>query len=302
MKVAQVSFVFQRVVKSLSELFWSHMLTSGTMAVTLFIFGGFLLLQENLQGLLRGWGSQLQIFAYLEDGLASTAFQSLLRQVRSLPEVETVRFVSKQEAWETFKKALGAQSGVLDGLEANILPSSLEIALKKPYRQHAAVGDLAERLKRLKGVTDAEYPGEWLEKLSLLMLGIQWTKWILGGFLFIATLLIVGSTVKLAILARRDEIEIMQLVGAPNGLIKAPFVVEGMIQGFMGASLALLFLWLLFLFLGLRLPSLFGISISRDQLHFLDVGGVSLLLFLGWAMGAGGSLFSLRRFFRSWAG
>lgn len=302
MKVAQVSFVFQRVAKSLRELFWTHMLTSGTMAVTLFIFGGFLLLQENLQGLLRGWGSQLQLFAYLEDGLASTAFQSLVRQVRSLPEVETVRFVSKQEAWETFKKALGAQSGVLDGLEANILPSSLEIALKKPYRQHASVEDLAKRLKRLEGVTDVEYPGEWLEKLSLLMLGIQWTKWVFGGFLFIATLLIVGSTVRLTILARRDEIEIMQLVGAPNGLIKAPFVVEGMIQGFMGASLALLFLWLLFLFLGLRLPSSFGISIPRDQLHFLDLGGVSLLLFLGWAMGAGGSFFSLRRFFRSWGG
>ena len=302
MKVAHVSFVFQRVAKSLRELFWTHMLTSGTMAVTLFIFGGFLLLQENLQGLLRGWGSQLQIFAYLEDGLASTAFQSVLREVRSLPEVETVRFVSKQEAWETFKKALGSQSGVLDGLEANILPSSLEIALKKAYRQHASVEDLAKRLKRLEGVTEVEYPGDWLEKLSLLMLGIQWTKWIFGGFLFIATLLIVGSTVKLAILARRDEIEIMQLVGAPNGLIKAPFVVEGMIQGFMGASLALLFLWLLFLFLGLRLPSSFGISIPRDQLHFLDLGGVSLLLFLGWAMGAGGSFFSLRRFFRSWTG
>lgn len=302
MKVAQLSFVFHRVVKSLRELVWTHMLTAGTMAVTLFIFGGFLLLQENLQGLLRGWGSQLQIFAYLDDGLASTTFQSLLRQVRSLPEVETARFVSKQEAWETFKKALGAQSGVLDGLESNILPSSLEIALKKQYRQHTSVEELAKRLKRLEGVTDVEYPGEWLEKLSLLMLGIQWTKWILGGFLFIATLLIVGSTVKLAILARRDEIEIMQLVGAPNGLIKAPFVVEGMIQGFAGASLALLLLWLLFLFMGLRLPSSFGISIPRDQLHFLDLGRVSLLLFLGWAMGAGGSFFSLRRFFRSWAG
>lgn len=82
MKVAQLSFVFHRVVKSLRELFWTHMLTAGTMAVTLFIFGGFLLLQENLQGLLRGWGSQLQIFAYLDDGLASTTFQSLLRQDR----------------------------------------------------------------------------------------------------------------------------------------------------------------------------------------------------------------------------
>ena len=300
MKFPQVSFVFRCVLKSLRELIWTHILTSGTMAMTLFIFGGFLLIQENLHGLLKGWGSQIEIFAYLEGGLTPKEVKSLVERMRSYPEVESVRFVSKKEAWENFKQALGAQSGVLEGLQADILPSSLEIALKKLHRDRASVESLAERLRGVREVSEVEYPGEWMEKLSFLVLGIQWAKWVLGGFLFIATFLIVGSTVKLAVLARKDEIEIMQLVGASEGLIKAPFVIEGMIQGIVGAALSLLLLWLLFLFLSVRLPPLFGVFAAREQFHFLNSGGLSLLLFLGWAMGAGGSLFSLKRSLKTW--
>ncbi len=296
MRLSQVHFVIQRVLRSLRELIWTHVLTAGTMAMTLFVFGGFLLLQENLSGLLKGWSSQLQIFAYLEEGLGDSEIESVQKQVRSYPEVEGVRYVSKDKAWESFKNDLGAQSGVLEGLDRKILPSSLEIAVKKSYRQRASVADLAGRLKEVKGIREVEYPEVWMEKLSLLLLGVQWTKWIFGGFLFMASLLIVGSTVKLAIMARRDAIEIMQLVGATNRMIKAPFVIEGMIQGLLGASFSLLLLWLLFLFLSVRIPPSLGILIPGDQLRFLDFWQSSFLLLLGWLLGAVGSFFSLRRF------
>lgn len=298
-RFAQLSFIFLRVLKSLKELLWTHMLTSGTMAMTLFIFGGFLLIQDNLQSLLKGWGNQIQIFAYLDNSLASPDRQKLLAAIRSYPEVESVRFVSREEAWEKFKKSMGSQSGLLEGLQAEILPSSFEIVLKMPYRSHTSIGDVVKRLRGLGGIGDVEYPEEWLEKLSLIVLGVQWAKWILGGFLFVATLLIIGNTVKLAILARKDEIEIMQLVGASAGLIQAPFVVEGMIQGIVGASISLLLLWLLFLLLSTQLPSFLGIFAVRDQIHFLNAQGSVLLLVLGWLLGACGSLFSLKRFLKA---
>jgi cell division transport system permease protein len=269
------------------------------MAMTLFIFGGFILIQENLYSWLKGWGSQVQIFAYLDNNLAPAQRQALLTGIRSYPEVESVRVVSQEQAWENFKKSMGSQSGLLEGLQAEILPSSLEVVLKMPYRNRASVGDVAKRLRGLSGISDVEYPEEWLEKLSLVVLGIQWVKWILGGFLFIATLLIVGNTVRLAILARKDEIEIMQLVGASGGLIRAPFVVEGMIQGIVGASFSLLLLWLVFLFLSVQLPNFLGIFGVREQVHFLSARGVAVLLLLGWLLGTFGSLFSLRRFFNA---
>src|SRR3989338_3934963 len=123
MKFAHLAFVFRRVFQSLRDLLWTHVLTSGTMAMTLFIFGGFLLIQENLHGLLRGWGSQVQVFVYLEKELAPEELDQLLKQVRSYPDVERVRYVSKTEAWEKFKQTLGAQAGVLEGLKADILPA-----------------------------------------------------------------------------------------------------------------------------------------------------------------------------------
>jgi len=102
-KLAWIPFVFLRVLKSLRDLLWTHVLTSGTMAMTLFIFGGFLLIQDNLHSLLKGWGSQIQIFAYLNNSLASPDLQKLIAAVRSYPEVESVRFVSREQAWESFK-------------------------------------------------------------------------------------------------------------------------------------------------------------------------------------------------------
>ena len=300
MRLSWISFVFRRVLKSFRELLWTHILTSGTMAMTLFIFGGFLLIQQNLHGLLKGWGSQIQIFAYLENRLTAAEVEPLVNRLRGYPEVESVRFVSQGEAWENFKKSLGSQSGVLEGLSADILPASLEIALKAAYRNHDSLAGVAQRLRTEKDISEVEYPEEWMARFSLLVLGIQWAKWILGGFLFMATLLIVGNTVKLAILARREEIEIMQLVGAPAGLIKTPFVIEGMIQGLLGASLSLLFLWLLFLFLSSQLPFTLGVLTDRAQLRFLEPESLALLLFLGWAMGAVGSLLSLRRFLQRW--
>jgi len=296
MSLSYVPFVMRRVLGSLRDLLWTHVLTSGTMAMTLFVFGGFLLLQENLDRLFRGWSHQLQVFAYLEEGLQPADLTSLQKLVEAYPEVEGIRFVSKKEAWESFRRDLGSQSGVLEGLNEGLLPSSLEISLKRQFRKRSQVEELANRLKGVRGVGVVEYPQEWIEKLSVLLLAVQWAKWIFGGFLFAASLLIVGSTVKLAIISRKDEIEIMQLVGASNGMIKAPFVIEGMIQGIAGASVSLVLLWVLLNFLSARLPSSLGILIQQGQLSFLDLWHVSLLILLGWSLGAVGTLFSLRKF------
>jgi cell division transport system permease protein len=297
---AQIAFVFRRVLKSFRELVWSHLLTAGTMAMTLFVFGGFLLVQENLHGLLAGWGSRIQIFAYLDDKLPQPEVEPLVGRVRAYPEVESVHYVSRPEAWESFKQSLGSRSGVLEGLSADVLPASLEIAVRGDFRDRAALAAVAGRLKAEKGIAQVEYPEEWTEKFSLLTVALASAKWFLGGFLLIATLLIVGNTVKLAILARREEIEIMQLVGAPPGLVKLPFVIEGMIQGLSGALLSLGFLWLLYFFLKSQLPDLPGAFAGRGQIRFLAPESFLLLLFLGWAMGALGSLFSLRRYLERW--
>jgi cell division transport system permease protein len=295
-KIAQVVFTCQRVAKSLKELVWTHVLTAGTLAMTLFVFGGFLIVQENLQGLLKGWGRQIEIFAYLKEGLSAADYQALVAEVRSYPEIESVRYVSKERAWEEFKKSLGSQSGLLDGLDRDILPSSLEVTLRPEYREHSSVESLATRLKNLRGVSEVEFPQEWVEKLNFLVWGVQWAKWIVGALLFVATFLIVGNTAKLAILARKDEIEIMRLVGAGTGLVRAPFIIEGMMQGLAGAAFALLLLGAFFAFIEFQLGPALRFYLAEEELRFLNGQGAALLLALGWVLGTSGSLFSVRRY------
>lgn len=296
MKLAFVFFVVRRVLRSLRELFWTHLLTSGTMAMTLFVFGGFLLIQENLDGLLRGWSDEFQVFAYLNDNLSRAKAEAIERLVVKYPEVENVQYISKEDAWNSFQKDLGAQSSILEGLSPRIFPASLEISIRNGYRQHAAVTEFARRLMTVEGVDEVEYPETWIEKIRLLIVGVRWVKWILGGFLFLVSFLIVSSTVKLAIMGRRDEIEIMQLVGATAGLVKAPFVLEGTIQGLAGAAFALILLRFLFAALTAEFLAPFSPLISAEQLRFLDLWQCVFLISLGWVLGMSGSIFSVKRF------
>jgi cell division transport system permease protein len=264
--------------------------------MALFVFGTFMLLQQNLQTLLKGWGDQIQLNAYLDKNVAASDAQTLLNRIQDYAEVQRVRYISQQQAWKDFRGALGSQAGILEGLPEDVLPASFEIAVKPAFRDAQFVDLLAARLKKEKGITIVEYPQEWVERLSLIVLAVQWAKWIFGGVLFLVAFFIIGSTVKLAILARKEEIEMMQLFGASEEMIEAPFVVEGMTQGIVGGFLSLLCLWFLFESLRDQIPGAVGLVGPFKQLQFLSMQSVLLILTIGWFLGAAGSLFSVKRF------
>ena len=129
------------------QFFGTFVLTGFTIALTLGVFGGFLLLQLNLAKLLRGWGDQIQLTAYLSPSLARLELDALLASLKSYPEIERVRHTSQEQAWRDFQSALGAQSGLLDGLPRNVLPASVAITLRPDFRDSAAMEQLVERLK-----------------------------------------------------------------------------------------------------------------------------------------------------------
>ena len=295
MKSTLFVFVAGRVLRSLRELFWTHLLTAGIMAMTLSVFGGFLLIQDNVRALVKGWSDEIQVFVYLGDGVGPAAAEAIRARLAAYPEVKAARYVSRERAWEDFGKTLGSQSGILEGLDSGMLPASVDLDLRSAYRSREAVLGLVRRVAALEGVQEVEYPETWLEKMRLLLAGIEWLKWVLGAFLFVVAFLIVGSTIKLAIVARQDEIEIMQLVGAGNGLIKAPFVIEGMIQGLVGAGLALALLRAAFSLLTTELLAPFGSLMAGEPLSFLGAAQHVQLIFMGWLLGTAGSMLSVRR-------
>jgi cell division transport system permease protein len=270
------------------------------MAMALFVFGAFMVAEENLQSLFRKWGDQLQLNAYLDKALSPAQITLLRDRIQRFPEVERVDYISQEQAWKDFRAALGPQSNVLEGLPADVLPPSFEIFVKPFHRDSPLVEALASRLRKEKAVTAVDYPQESVDRLSLGILIVEWAKWAIGAILFVVTFFIVGSVVRLGIAARKDEIEILQWVGASEELIQAPFVIEGMIQGIIGASLSLLCLWTLWLLLRDQLSIPFGLFGS--PLQFIDWRDIALVVAMGGLLGASGSLFSLRRFMKTWRG
>jgi cell division transport system permease protein len=187
-------------------------------------------------------------------------------------------------------------------LPHDVLPASFEISLKRDQRDNSVVERVAQQLRGKNEIASVEYPQEWVERLALLVLALAWAKWLVGGVFFLATFFIVGNTVKLAIYARRGEVEIMQLVGASETLIQAPFVLEGMLQGITGAALALAALWGGYFLVREQLEILAGVLWSDGHVRFLDFQAAVFLVAMGLVLGVMGSVVSLRRIVKTWRG
>jgi cell division transport system permease protein len=299
-RLSLCGFVLRRVRDHLRQLAWAHALTAGIMAIALFVLGAFMLVEINLEKLLRGWGNQIQIIAYLKEDAAAESRATFLQRLKSMPEIELARYISREQAWRDFHAALGSQAGLVEGLPPEVLPASIEISLKSDFRDSAAIESLAGRLRQQNEFASVEYPSVWVERLGLAILWLQWVKWFFAGALFLAAFFVVGSTIKLAAVARKDEVEIMQLVGASEELIQAPFVIEGMLQGIVGAAVALAGLAGAFALIESELAFADGWLAPLAAPQFLNGERMLMLLAVGVFLGAAGSLVALRRFVKTW--
>jgi cell division transport system permease protein len=298
--MATLGFIARRAGHGLRQFLGAAILTSLTMALTLGVFGGFLMLQLNLEILLRGLGDRMQLTAYLARDLGAGELQALLERLQGFPAIAQVRYTSQEEAWQDFQASLGAQAGLLEGLPRDVLPASVEISVRPSFRDSAAMEHLAGLLKQQKELTQIDYPQQWVERLNLVALALQWAKWLVAGTLFLATFFLVSNMVKLAVMARREEIKVMQLVGASEALIQAPLAVEGLVQGLLGAGGALAVLWAVYRALRDDAAGLSELVPALGAIEFLDGPRIALILAIGVMLGASASLFAARGMVRSW--
>lgn len=270
----------------------------GTVAVSLAIMAFFAIIVLNVQQVTRHWSQEVQVVAYLDQVPQEEVLKGWIDEIVRLPEVEGVSFVSRSEAFEAFGKRLGADSDLLDGLDKDILPASLEIALKEDYRNGQGVATVVDHLRGHQGLADLRYGQDWLERFESFLDLLRFSGLVLGGFLLFAALFIVSNTIKLTLYARREELEIMVLVGGTPLFIKIPFLLEGALQGALGGLVALGFSYGLFqLFLQRGLSSLLLAS-GVSRIVFLPVNDQVFLIAAGTALGFVGSLVALRKFVR----
>jgi cell division transport system permease protein len=217
-----------------------------TIGVSLVLVGAFALLLANMEELLARFGDDLQVTAYLEDGLDAAQVDALLRTALTVEGVQSARVVSKQEALERFRAGVGRGSALLEGLGENPLPASLELTLAPEQRSAEGMARVVGSLSGLPGVGEIASGQDWVEGYLRALALLRAVGWGLALILALATLLIVGNTIRLAVFARRDELEILALVGASRAFVNAPFLLEGLLQGALAGALALGLLYALF--------------------------------------------------------
>jgi cell division transport system permease protein len=256
----------------------------GTIGISLVLVGAFALTLSNMEELLDRFADDLRVTAYLSEGLSQAERSRLAELVGTVEGVEGVRVISKEEAMARFRRGVGRGAALLDGLDENPLPASLEITLVPERRSPAGMAVVVEALTGLEGIDDLASGQDWVEGYLRFVALIRGLAIGLGLILVLATLLIVANTIRLAVYSRRDELEILSLVGASRSFVSTPFLLEGLLQGGIGGALALVLLFGLF---RLVLPGFeFGLE--------LVLGGATPRFFSGaealWLVGGGASL------------
>lgn len=291
-------YMIRRALRNMGQSPFLSIAAVGTVAVSLTILAFFAVMVVNVQQMTRHWSREIQVVAYLEQVPEGVGLQSLMAEIRRRPEVENITFVSRTEALERFRKRLQQDADLLSGLAPDFLPASLEIALKEEFRSRQGVASVVSALRQNPNLSDLRYGQEWLERFEGFLKVLKVAGGVLGGFLLFAALFIVSNTIKLTLYARRDELEVMSLVGATPLFIKIPFLLEGALQGALGGALAIGGAWLLFqLFLREGLQTVL-LATGVDSIVFLPASYQLLLLGGGVFLGFFGSLFSLRKFVR----
>jgi len=215
------------------------LLTALTVAVTLALGGAFFLLLANLEGVLERVGRELGVSAYLAPELTPEEVAELAARARALPGVAAVEHVTREEAAVRFAAGAPERAGWLEALGESPLPASLELTLAPGERTGEATRAVAEALRALPGVEDVAADDDWVDGYARTLALLRGVGAVLGAVLAGATVLLVGSTIRLAVYARRDEIEILSLVGASRSFIALPFLIEGALLGAAGGAAAL---------------------------------------------------------------
>lgn len=257
-----------------------------TMAVALVLAGAFVLLVTNMQRVLARFGEELHVTAYLEPDLDSGAMHALVERVSTLPDVAHARLVTKAQALRRFRSRLGG-TDLLEGLEGNPLPASIEVTLRPEARTPEGLRRVAHALGGLPGVSDLGAGQSWVRGYARAIAFVRGLGVVLGVVLALATCLIVANTIRLTAYARTDELEILALVGASRAYLRVPFLLEGMVQGACAGVLALGALFAGFHAVVPALGSGLSLFLGWSEPSFLSAGQMLALV----AAGAGLGLF-----------
>ncbi|WP_421655201.1 cell division protein FtsX [Leptothermofonsia sp. ETS-13] len=292
--LTKLDYLLRETLLGLRRGGWMNWAAVSTVTVLLFLFGVSLQTSWHLEGLLNRFGSQLEVSAYLDTGVQATDLKSV---VAAMPEVAEVRAIPKEEAWANLIKDLGVSdiNGATKQLEGNPLVDELKVKAKSSEEVPA----LAQKLEQMQGVDEVQYVDEAVKRVAQLNQGLSWISLTVITLLTLTAIAVITTTIRLIVMARRREIEVMQLVGATTSWIYLPFILQGVVFGLAGAAIS----WGLIAGIQHFLTNLLtqqpefvqflanGLQLSPLRTILLPL----VLLGFGSSVGVMGSLFAVRR-------
>jgi cell division transport system permease protein len=231
--VRQPLYFLRRALDAMARGPRVTLVATGTIFVAAFLTGLFAGALHGAQRLLAAWAGEVQISVYLDP---SADLEKARAAAAAAAPGRAVEVVTESEALRRFREALGPQAGLLDGLEPGVLPPSVEV--RAPGIGAAEARALAKRFESIPGAREVDYGSAWLERLERLLARLRWAGAALFAALAVGAAVLVANTLRLGVFARKDEIEIMKLVGATDAFVETPFLIEGLVQGVLGGALA----------------------------------------------------------------
>jgi len=257
-----------------------------TIFITLILIAILLIFIFNVHRIVSQIQARMELEIFIDNSFVQQQIDNLQQQIVRIEGIESVRFVSKEEAAEFIKQQFG--SDVFKILDDNPLPASFQIKLLPSYSSTKAAQKIIDELLKLDGIDDILYRHDLLVLLEkymhiflIIMIGV-------GSILALGSIILVSNTIKLIIYSRRNLIDIMKLVGATRSFIRRPFIVEGILQGITGGALAIIFFYVLFKIVKLEIP---GLILIDERIY-------PILLFFGVLFGFIGSLLAMRKFLK----
>lgn len=268
-----------------------------TIALSVLIVSAFGLFFINVEDVVRSWEKGVRMMAYLKPDCGEAMRKNIMEKLLQMPGVQEVRFTSREEALETLKTQLKHQKSLLEGLRENPLPEAMEIRLLSVSDKDQDLESMATQIEAIPGVEEVEYGRQWIEKLIYFFQLFRLAGLAMGGLFLMATVSIVANTIRLLLYSRQAEIEIMRLVGATDWFIKAPFYIEGLIQGLLGAIMGLSALAAAYYFISSNM--LQDVSAVFFTIRFFSSGTLLAVIACSMLVGWIGCFLSLKQFLKT---
>jgi len=288
-----LAVVLRHTSRNLLITWKSQAMTLFTVSLSVLIFSFFYLIYANALHLSDDLDDDLRLIVYLDEDPAQALKEEYQRKILKFDQVDRIEFTSKQQAFKRFEQQLGDNREVLDGVPADFLPASIEVYPVRSLDSLSRIKRFSDYLATLPGVIKVQYGREWIERFYAFVQLMRVVVLLSGFLLIMTTTFMVAHTIRLTLFARQQELELLRLVGATNNYIRMPFLLEGALQGCVGASCGIAALLLLFNWIKLQ----FAGPTTLIQLPFTFFSWPVILLIIGIAtlLCAAGSFSTTRR-------